>query len=209
MRNYTYFIGFFLVLCSLALLEFLVAPPLLYEGDENLYESHTTNLSVDVQQNALEANDFLEDFLSVGMQKISISTPAETDHLFFFSAIDSEKDSLRVLKTDYLQENEIKDIKKILVGYEVFSTKPRTIISAYEYLKGRMKEDFSTSVESRIVEDNRYGDKSFTIRLEEGQKTMYIVAAHRDRLLGFEYPLDSLGSRHEDIEKVLEKIFSE
>ena len=209
MKNYSYFIGFFLVLCSLALIEYFVAPPLLYEGNTELYEKNREDLSVDIQKKSLPQKNFLSEFQAVGMKNISISHKKEVDHLFHFVSVNDADDNIRVLKTEYFQENEIKDQKKILVAYEIFSTKPRTVSSAYEYLKSRIKENFSRSVESRIIEDNIYGDKSFSIRLEEGQKTLYIVVAYRDRLLGFEYPIDSLGSRHESIEKVLLQIFSQ
>ena len=209
MRNYSYFIGFFLVLCSLALIEYLVSPPLLYEGNTQLYEENRDDISIDIEKKDLPQKNFLSIFTSVGIKNVSLSHKKEVDHLFHFISVNDVDDSIRVLKTEYSQENEIKNQKKILVAYEIFSTKPRTVFSTYEYLKRHIKEDFSHSIESRIIEDNIYGDKSFSIRLEEGQKTMYIVVAHRDRLLGFEYPIDSLGSRHESIEKVLLQIFSQ
>lgn len=208
MKEYMYHIGFFLVLCSLALLEFFVAPPYLYEGDKKLYEAGDVDISQDIKRNTLPNRDFLYEDLKKNLKNISVSVPEEVDHLFYFASFTPEKDNVRISKKEYFQKNEIGDYKKVIVVYEIFSTKPRTIISAYEDVKNRIKLGFLNSLESFVIEDNQYGNKSFSIRLEEGQKTVYIVAAHRDRLLGFEYPLDTLGSRHEEIEKILLQVFS-
>ncbi len=205
MQPRIYFIGFFLLLCFFSGIEYFFSPPLLYEGDSSLYEAEVSSLEKEVVRNAITLNPIDFALTQKGFTPLSMTPSEEIHHLFHMIPLDPDKDDFRAAQVSYFQENSEKKKEKFLVEYEVFSTKPRTVFSAYTDLKGKVKKSFLYNPEARVIEENKYGDKSFIIRLEGNQKTMYLVVAYRDRLLGFEY----LISRHEQMEKVFTEIFSD
>lgn len=205
-----YSIGFFLLLCFLVLLEYLINPPLLYEGDTSIYEDQKSTLEHVIKKKPLTSLAFDSFFENAGMLGVTHQPAREIDHLFHLVSLDAEKNNFRVAETDYfLPPEKSQQPEKILVTYDIFSTEPRTIFSAYTDLKHIIQRTFLYNPEVRLIEKNTYGDKSFIIRLEGNQKTMYLVVAYRDRLLGFEYPLENTRLRHDDIQKILSQIFAQ
>ncbi len=209
MKNSVYFFGFFFLLLFFCALEYFIAPPLFYEGDKNLYETEKENIQKDISRNPLQKNTFEDIFKAAQIQNISTHKSVEVDNLFYTLSLTPEEDDFRVLKTEYFQTNEIQESQKILVVYDIFSTRPRTIQTAYTDIQEKFKKLLEQNIEAEIKEDNQYGNKSFMIRLEEDSKTMYLIVAYRDRLLGFEYPIGKNFSRHDEIEKVFQIFFSQ
>lgn len=59
---------------------------------------------------------------------------------------------------------------------------------------------------AEVIEVQRYGKKSFVIRLEAHQQMMYIVIVFKNRLLGISYDIADI-SRFKSIDTVLKKAF--
>lgn len=78
---------------------------------------------------------------------------------------------------------------------------------AYKEIKNRIELQLENNIEANIVDVTQYGEKSFVIRLEPNQKTMYLVMDSGSRLLGIEYPLGENFSRHRILDKVLLELF--
>lgn len=107
--------------------------------------------------------------------------------------------------------------QKILFYKKTFFSDASPIFTIYSYTSPQVLEPFSSSIENSLLQSSfsptpqilniqRYGGKSFAIRLEQQQKTMYIVIVFGDRLLGIEYSLDDI-LRHKGIDAMLQSAF--
>lgn len=66
-----------------------------------------------------------------------------------------------------------------------------SIASEYNTIQSQIKSKFSSPIQ-QIIELNKYPEKSFTIRLAENQKNMYIVIVFKNRLLGVSCDLSDI-----------------
>ncbi len=218
MKSIAYVISFIIIVGGLVAIQYFISPPQLSEISkeekiENSENPIAENNSQNLKKNPIGLLFSKEIFEKSGLTNIEVGESKEINHLFHLFPIDSEIDNFRVIETEYFQKNEVSEEKegenkKVLVIYTIFSTTPRSTLKAYSDIKKQLIRSFENDIEKKIIEANQYGDKSFVISLESNQKTMYILIAYRDRLLGFEYPIGKTFSRHEEMKKFLTFIFS-
>lgn len=208
--NYSWSLSIFfiLLLAFLAAAEYFVAPPEVYEGEKGLYTNEKKNpklgaLSNDLQ-NLIDESALEPYFAEIGRPLSRVIPSEEVNHLFHLFPFSVKDADFRAVKTTYFTEAPADSKEKYMVTYDIFSTKPRTIIEAYADVKNSIQKELEGNVESRVVEHNFFGQKSFSIKLEENSQVVYLVLAYRDRLLGVEYPYP----RHDEVKKVFVGLFS-
>ncbi len=196
--KWVFALGFGGVLLFLIGIQLIFAPPEVFQfsSDSIKEESNTaekTFLSSSFPESA---------FTNAELGTIVLSSQMEVNQFFNTTLFPSEDLNIRVLKSLYSQKEAEKETPLISV-YEFFPTQQNTVDHAYTVLKNFFSESLKDSVEAEVNETNTYGEHSFYINLGNEQKTVYLIVAHKNVLIGFEYPR----AHHDAVRKVLQQYF--
>lgn len=149
---------------------------------------------------------FIHELEKLGITNITALPKYENSFLFSQFPINKVEHNLSISTTEYRKKLKTLYEEEYMKIHE-FTLYDNSLEKAYEIVKKNIENNLINNPEAKIVEVNQYGEKSFVIRLESNQKTMYLVLASGDRLLGIEYLLGENFSRHRSINTVLQTVF--
>ncbi|MEI7510744.1 MAG: hypothetical protein WCJ84_01160 [Candidatus Peregrinibacteria bacterium] len=196
--KWAFALGFGGIILFLIGVQLILAPPSVFRFSSNATEESTSGSDTA----ALQSHFPESAFSNTDLGEVVLSKQMEVNQFFNTTLFPSEQLNIRVLKSLYSQKKGT-TISPLISVYEFFPTRDTTIDHAYLSLKGFFAESLKDSVEAEVNETNTYGEHSFYINLGNQEKTVYLVVAHKNELLGFEYPRAS----HESVKKVFQTYF--